>query len=235
MSGSYRRRVLGLAQRSIAKIVSPSLRLPLYAAFYRLNEDREIEIDWVSELGDTSGIALDIGANYGLYTHELSRHYRSIHAFEPNPSMAANIENANLRNVQVHVNAISSQTGRATLYIPRSERAQMPGWASLNKAHLPNAAGFDEIEVACEPLDSFEMTGVSFIKIDVEGHELAALQGAQQTLAANEATLLVEVMQENRADARKILQHLGYAERSLESIVGIPGTPQNMIFMPVRN
>lgn len=216
----------------MARVITPQSRLALLAAFYRLDKNREVEIDWLPKLADTRGTAVDIGANYGLYTYELSRHFAHVHAFEPNPKVAETIQLAKLANVEVHVHAISSTPGRSILYIPQGNRAPMPGWASLDKSHLPEIARHEEIEVACKPLDAFGLTGVTFIKIDVEGHELEALRGSRETIAANRPSLLVEVMAKNRGEVGDFLHSLDYAERSLESIAGVAGSPQNLIFMP---
>lgn len=42
-------------------------------------------------------------------------------------------------------------------------------------------------------LDDFELTNVGFIKIDVEGHELAVLRGASKTIEREQPNLMVEV------------------------------------------
>ena len=47
--------------------------------------------------------------------------------------------------------------------------------------------------VATSRLDDFELGDVGFVKIDVEGHELAVLQGATDLLKAQRPTLMVEI------------------------------------------
>ena len=42
------------------------------------------------------------------------------------------------------------------------------------------------VQVETRTLDSFHLENVGFLKIDVEGHELAVLRGARGTLAAND-------------------------------------------------
>ena len=55
----------------------------------------------------------------------------------------------------------------------------------------------------------------NFLKIDVEGHELAVLQGARQTLKKHRPTILVECEARHRPDGDvrpvfEFLQSLGY-------------------------
>lgn len=49
------------------------------------------------------------------------------------------------------------------------------------------------VTVRALPLDALGLTGVTFIKFDVEGHELPALQGAQRTIRRDRPALLVEL------------------------------------------
>jgi hypothetical protein len=64
-------------------------------------------------------------------------------------------------------------------------------------------------------LDDFPPFDIGFMKIDVEGHELAVLQGAETQLRRSKPNLLVEASNEHRPDAvasvRGFLEPLGYA------------------------
>ena len=49
--------------------------------------------------------------------------------------------------------------------------------------------------MATSRLDDFNLTDVGFVKMDVEGHELAVLQGASRLLETQRPTVLVEIEQ----------------------------------------
>jgi FkbM family methyltransferase len=71
------------------------------------------------------------------------------------------------------------------------------------KNALSNAvvARVEELDVEVRPLDSYDWPAVGFIKIDVEGHELAVLAGAERTLAKHHPNLLIECNDEHNPGA----------------------------------
>ena len=44
-----------------------------------------------------------------------------------------------------------------------------------------------------KPLDSYNFKNISIMKIDVEGHEIAVLEGALNTIKRNKPKILIEV------------------------------------------
>jgi Methyltransferase FkbM domain len=71
------------------------------------------------------------------------------------------------------------------------------------------------IDVPVKRLDDLHLDDVGLIKIDVEGHELAVLLGATDTLARNQPALVVEAEERHHpnavADITTLLAGLGYA------------------------
>ena len=78
----------------------------------------------------------------------------------------------------------------------------------------PDGSPRVEIRVPKLRLDDYEVHNVGFIKIDVEGHELAVLQGSEQTIRASMPILLVEIEDRHRAntisDTSAFFAELGY-------------------------
>ncbi len=66
---------------------------------------------------------------------------------------------------------------------------------------LRYSAEVENIEVAKKTLDDYNLRNVGFIKIDVEGHELAVLKGAIATLRREQPNFLVEIEEQHRHGA----------------------------------
>ena len=99
------------------------------------------------------------------------------------------------RNVEVINVALSSQAGRATLSIPRNHRGHAITELATIDRRLPPRADAVGIEVETRRLDDFPVTNCSFVKIDVEGHEEAVLEGAPSLIAAQRPVLMIELIE----------------------------------------
>ena len=141
--------------------------------------------------------AVDVGANKGSYTFWMRRAVGAtgrVHAFEPQPELAAYLRGAcrSMRwdNVEIHEAAASDHAGRASLRVPGPRPS--PG-ASLEPGAVA-AAG--SREVACDTirLDDALAGGarIALVKVDVEGHELAVFRGAAGVIARDRPALLFE-------------------------------------------
>lgn len=161
----------------------------------------EPELAFLKHVVSRDGIAVDIGANFGLYTRELARIARVVHAFEPSKSMADVLRRTSPANVVVHETALSDRIGEAALRIPQSVDGPVHSLASLE----PNAAGLAEpfvsIDVPIARLDSVLRDNVNFVKIDVEGHELKVLEGAHGLVEQSKPIFLVEAEERHRDGA----------------------------------
>jgi FkbM family methyltransferase len=102
--------------------------------------------------------------------------------------------------------------------------ASQGGMVNYYQAHLDAAGGVaGSLSVLAVPIDDLlGGTPVALIKIDVEGHETAALAGLQRTIRAHQPTLIVETGDQTVVAS---LLAQGYAAERLS------GSP-NVLFRP---
>ncbi len=153
----------------------------------------EPEFFLLDRLVDPSRIAIDVGANEGYFAGRLSQLCCRVDCFEPIPELAETLRRKLSPSVIVHEIALSNRIGTATLRIPHGEYAEMHGSATLDERNgLDGYLGFRSISCRVDRLDDVVRQPVGFIKIDVEGHELAVLEGAEGILARDCPVVLVE-------------------------------------------
>lgn len=137
--------------------------------------------------------ALDVGAHIGATALFLARHFAEVIAFEAVPQTYAALS----RNVAGHhIRAIPCAVSNAPGEI-RFEHN--PKHTQLSHALLPGRERMWEGSVITDPIqtrtiDSFgvDMDEVDFIKVDVEGFELQAMEGACATILRCLPVILIE-------------------------------------------
>lgn len=204
-----------------------------YLEYYRARtaETKEPDtLDWIDQFGGRGKCLYDVGANIGLYTlYALKRHPgMQVEAFEPYaPNREACIQNLSLNRVgaAVHSYALGASTGRGELRMVQPERG---GTGTLIK----NSHGVTRIKT----LDACLAEGMpvpTMLKIDVDGHEWAVLQGAAGLLRNPRLeTILVEITGDLRPIST-ILEAAGlvYDSRSAWTVYLSDGQPcQNVVF-----
>lgn len=222
--------------RAARKFVLPRLplknRLPLrYQAALSLNEC-ENELKHLSSVISDGATAIDVGANSGLYSYKLSKHFRKVLAFEINDDLTEELAACNPGNIEIINRGLSSKDDRAVLYIPVLEGRLLTGWASLQPGNCPSTEEHIEKTVEICQLDAFQLNAVAFIKIDVEGHEVEVLKGAYETIQTNRPHLMIEIKQENLEWVSKFFETLNYRMYQLQDLIGISGSSENYFLIP---
>lgn len=135
---------------------------------------------------------VDAGANLGLHSiaiAKMAKRGEIVHAFEPQPEMyrltVANC--AAYSNIVCHDKALSDSS--RTFHMPGVRSSPNAGGCGLKER--PVLRGH---EVSAVALDDFDITNVGLMKIDVEGHEMSCIRGAEKTIRRDKPTLIVEIM-----------------------------------------
>jgi FkbM family methyltransferase len=163
----------------------------------------EPELHLLPCLCDSRKTSLDVGAAGGLYTAHLLGLSQCCIAFEPRPRQADDLRSVlGWMKVRVSVEAValSDRAGHAKLRILVDD----PGRSTIETANLlqdDEGSAQVEIVVPMRRLDDYALDNVGFVKIDVEGHELAVLQGGSQTILQNRPSFLVEIEERHRENA----------------------------------
>lgn len=153
----------------------------------------EVELHLLEFLCRRDQDAIDVGANDGSYVHFLRRHARQVIAFEPMPSLAQALSHKFGRGVKVEPVALSDTAGTVALRMPVVDGMTVTGCSTVSAAAAGTYPGHRAIDVPMARLDSVYDGNVGFIKIDVEGHEQAVLDGAALTISRCRPRLLVEI------------------------------------------
>jgi FkbM family methyltransferase len=222
-----------ILRKGVLNRLSPKKRLPFYFWLCGFEGFLEIELVHLSAFAKGKGAAVDIGANQGLYSYKMSKIFPKVYSFEINDTLMEKLIAYNPGNIEIINKGISSQSGNAVLYIPVLKGQPLYGWASLSPNNCPDTQEHIEKPVDICPLDTFQLDNVSFIKIDVEGHEVEVLKGAVQTLKQCRPTVLIEIKEENLSEVRRLFANVGYQQQSLKDLLGISGSEQNYIFVPM--
>lgn len=182
--------VKGAAARTGVLEPTKRVRAALAPAWERRKRrDHEVLGPLMAGVLEPDSRCVDAGAHRGAVLElmvQLAPDARHL-AFEPIPHLADDLRDR-FDGVDVHQAALSDTVGSVTFqYFP--EHADSSGIQPL--AHLSEAHA---IEVPTTTLD--ETVGdagpVRFLKIDVEGAELAMVRGARETLAADRPVVVFE-------------------------------------------
>lgn len=152
-------------------------------------------------------IAVDGGAHVGSWTLAMmSAGFRTVQAFEPSPEtfecLQANVHEWTLEHVAkpgehfigLHKCALGKENNRMGM---REDTKYAGG--NTGGRHLKGDG-----DIPVRPLDIYRWDEIDFIKLDVEGFEPFAIEGATQTILRCKPVILFE-------DKRRMAHRYGYA------------------------
>lgn len=196
MAVTFTRRVVGRVSRQLGR---PELLAAFYAdARSEQNESIGIAAALAATL-PSDGCYIDVGSNRGQVLSEAVRiapHGRHV-AFEPIPALAGEIARE-FPAVDIRGKALGARPEAARF----CHFTRLDGWSGLarNPAISDEQGAPEYIDVEVSTLD-IELAGVApaVVKIDVEGAELAVLEGGRELLARARPLLIFEHVAETSA------------------------------------
>lgn len=136
-------------------------------------------------------MALDIGANLGVYSLEWGRvldGFGEVHAFEPQEcifyALCGNIVLNNLSNVKASMVVVSDDNEHEPF--PEPDYSEAANYGGLGVDYACN----DYVKSVV--IDDLNYQRLDMMKIDVEGYELKVLEGAQKTIKRCRPVIIAE-------------------------------------------
>lgn len=164
--------------------------------------------------------AIDIGAHIGIWTDAMAAKFTKVVAFEP---VAENFQCLTY-NLRDRTNALlyrGALGGPVPLSLPHFISMTMPPKGNSGMWRLdPRLETVPGSDVPFAPLDSFGLSNVDLIKMDVEGFEGHVVDGARQTLTESSPVVVFEDngigprhFGKGWLDPKPILISLGYKKK----------------------
>ncbi len=164
-------------------------------------------------------VVLDGGANEGLFSLYAARRVGprgAVLAVEPSTRefarLRANIALNRLDNVKTFDVALGSQVGEALLAVARSRHAGMNAIEAADANESPAAWTSSTEPVPLETIDELVaragLDRLDLVKLDVEGSEVDALDGARATISRFRPTILLEAEEQRLASQGRTKEEL---------------------------
>ena len=148
------------------------------------------------------GIGIDVGCREGGFAREMENYFSHIHCFDFRNKKDMFEHNViDMNKFSYHVCAIGDREGTAYTTNKKVGRIKDSG----------------NVAVPIKTLDSFKFENVTFIKYDIEGYELKALKGAEQTIKKCSPVIIIE---QNRGNSfpQQLLESWGYTCKGIDKV-----------------
>ena len=160
---------------------------PLYTSFK--NRQDAFEVKLLEKHIKPGDVVLDIGANIGYYALILSKltgQKGRVHCFEPDKKNFKHLENATVSFANIFINNKAAGPNNENLKIYTSKNLNVD-----HRTYKPEEYD-QELEIEAVSMDDYiskkdpaEGGRVDFIKMDIQGFEMHAVQGMQRLLKRN--------------------------------------------------
>ena len=166
---------------------------------------------------------VDIGGNIGLYSLYFKNKYNSkIYIFEPDKDNATLLRKTKkinkFSNFIIYQKALSNKKIKKNFLI--DDISGSTGTLSLDRNYPQIRMKLNKkIDVLCDRFDSFMGTikKISWIKIDVEGHELQVVEGMTKLIKRDQPNLIIENNNRNIRKISEILRPFNYKKKKIKT------------------
>jgi FkbM family methyltransferase len=243
--GSLEQGVLRVPQGYAGGLAFDMHHLPISHAHFGSiafgNLESAVQEAMVRHLG-RGDVFYDIGANIGFFSmlgaHLAGFDAGRVYAFEATPDNAdairANARLNDIPNIRVLQRAVSSHAGRARLQVVDDQ-----SWSKLEEygSHPSTERVLTVDTVAIDDLvESGSIPPPTLVKIDVEGAEIAVLEGMRQTIDDHRPAIICELHDTHREFCELMEEH-GYRLINLEGTIPVreEGASAHALALPPGN
>ncbi len=185
----------------------------------------EPELAIINELILNGTDSIDVGVYRGVHSYQMSKYSNIVHSFEANPIIFADLKKylpKLKKNIQLYNYALSDKIEKKILKVPvRNYNAKRSNYEEYYKMGLAsvheknNFENYEKFEIISKKLDEFKFKNkISFIKIDVEGHEMEVINGSLNLIKKFKPNLMIEIEEKhsknNLNDSISFINSLGY-------------------------
>jgi len=132
-------------------------------------------------------LAIDIGANVGLWSRELCENFAQVIAFEPVPDFRECLaKNVPAENLTLSPLALGAECTTVDMIITEG---------NAGHTHVdPESLGHGVVNMLTldQFVEEYKIPTIDYIKIDCEGYELRVLEGAEQTVKRDFPIVVIE-------------------------------------------
>ena len=167
-------------------------------------------------------VAIDCGANIGVHTVEWAKlmyEWGEVIAIEAQErvyyALAGNIIMNNCFNARALWAAVGASSGEIGVPVPNyfspSSFGSLEIRQSPNNEFIGQTIDYEDLQTTrMVTIDELKLRRLDLIKIDIEGMEMDALEGAKSTLEKCKPIVLIEKIKSNADDISSLLTAYGY-------------------------
>lgn len=167
------------------------------------------DIDLILKFVKKTGVCVQAGGACGVWPYRYSQFFDKVYTFEPLQSnyecLSANL--IGIDNITAYNKGLSNKPAKGDMFLDPLEKG------NCGAVYFMEGDG----DVSVTTIDSLELWRCDLIQLDIEGHELEAIEGGLRTIMLYAPVIVIEEkpLPQISGDytlARKYLEALGYSE-----------------------